>query len=247
MFLRYSRFSRAAPRLVVIAWAAAVLTACVPIQHAAAGGDHADEHGTPIGDRQVRSGGELVMGLSGDPDQLDPTTSSSSLTRNVLSSICEKLYDLDGSGQVVPQLATGLPTISGDGQTVTIPVRTGIAFADGTPFDANAVRTSLQRHLTMKGSQRKSEMGPIDSIEATDASHVVIHYKRPFAPITAALADRAGMIMSPVALTAPSWSSRGRAVRHLGTAIPERAVRRPAPAGGDRPRARARFPAGRLR
>jgi peptide/nickel transport system substrate-binding protein len=123
MFLRYSRFSRAAPRLVVIAWAAAVLTACVPIQHAAAGGDHADEHGTPIGDRQVRSGGELVMGLSGDPDQLDPTTSSSSLTRNVLSSICEKLYDLDGSGQVVPQLATGLPTISGDGQTVTIPVR----------------------------------------------------------------------------------------------------------------------------
>lgn len=186
----------------MIASVAAVLTACVPIQHASSGGAHSDDYGTAVGNRQVHSGGELVMGLSAEPDRLDPTTSSSLYTRYVMSTICEKLYDLNANGQIVPQLATDLPTISGDGRNVTIPVRTGIVFADGSPFDANAVRTSLQRHLTMKTSQRTSEMGPIESIEATDANHVVIHYKRPFAPITAALADRAGMIMSPVALTA---------------------------------------------
>ncbi len=117
-----------------------------------------------------------------------------------MSAICEKLYDLDQDGQIVPQLATALPTISADGRTVTIPVRTGIVFADGTPFDAEAVRASLQRHLSMTSSQRASEMGPIASIEAVGDSQVSIHYKRPFAPITAALADRAGMIMSPTAL-----------------------------------------------
>jgi peptide/nickel transport system substrate-binding protein len=180
--------------------AALLLTACVPVQHAAAGAPHVDDFGTAVGAQHVASGGTLVMGLSAEPDRLDPTTSSSLYTRYVMSTICEKLYDLNAAGDVVPQLATALPTISPDGLTVTIPVRTGIAFADGTPFDATAVQTSLQRHFSLKTSQRTSEMGSIKSIQASDASHVVIQYKRPFAPITAALADRAGMIMSPVAL-----------------------------------------------
>jgi peptide/nickel transport system substrate-binding protein len=64
------------------------------------------------------------------------------------------------------------------------------------------VATSLRRHLTLKGSQRKSEMGPITGVDVPDGQHVVLHYKTPFAPITAALADRAGMIMSPAALQA---------------------------------------------
>ncbi|WP_116109965.1 ABC transporter substrate-binding protein [Amycolatopsis ruanii] len=178
------------------------LTACVPVQHVASTAEHTDDYGTPVGAQAVQAGGELVMGLSSEPDRLDPTTSSSLYTRYVMSSICEKLYDLDASGQIVPQLATALPALSADGLTVTIPVRTGITFADGTPFDAAAVRTSLQRHLTLKGSQRASEMGPVQSVEAPDATHVVLTYKRPFAPITAALADRAGMILSPAALAA---------------------------------------------
>ncbi len=180
--------------------AAALLAGCVPVQPVAAPAPHADDVGTPVGTTPVREGGTLVMGLSAEPDKLDPTTSSSLYTRYVMSSICEKLYDLDATGAIVPQLASGPPTISDGGLTVTFGVRTGIRFADGTPFDAAAVRTSLQRHLTLKGSQRKSEMGPITSIDAPDAGHIVIRYKTPFAPITAALADRAGMIMSPAAL-----------------------------------------------
>jgi peptide/nickel transport system substrate-binding protein len=187
-------------RISVLGLVTAVLTACVPIQHAAGNVAHVDDFGGPVGTQRVQQGGELVMGLSAEPDRLDPTTSSSLYTRYVLSTICEKLYDINAGGDLVPQLATAMPTISPDGLTVTIPVRTGIVFADGTPFDAAAVRTSLQRHFSLKTSQRTSEMGPIKSIEAPDSSHVVIQYKTPFAPITAALADRAGMIMSPTAL-----------------------------------------------
>jgi peptide/nickel transport system substrate-binding protein len=176
------------------------LAGCVPVQPLAAAVTHHDDLGTPVGDRPVIEGGHLVMGLSSEPDRLDPTTSTSLYTRYVMTSICEKLYDLDATGGIVPQLATGVPTTSSDGLTVTFGVRTGVRFADGTPFDAAAVRTSLQRHLTFKGSARRSEMGPLTSIDAPDAEHVVLRFKQPFAPITAALADRAGMIMSPAAL-----------------------------------------------
>jgi peptide/nickel transport system substrate-binding protein len=176
------------------------LSACVPLQYPAARPTYHDDFGSPVGTRDVVDGGDLVMGLSSEPDRLDPTTSTSLYTRYVMSTICEKLYDLDASGEIVPQLATGLPAISADGLTVTIPVRTGITFADGTPFDANAVRTSLDRHLNLPESQRSSEMGPIESITAPDPEHVVLRYEQPFAPITAALADRAGMMLSPKAL-----------------------------------------------
>ncbi|MVU83135.1 ABC transporter substrate-binding protein [Nocardia sp. ET3-3] len=179
---------------------AVTLASCAASQTQDHSGAHADDFGTPVGSQSVKAGGDLVMGLSAEPDRLDPTTSSSLYTRYVMNSICEKLYDNDASGNLVPQLATALPTVSADGLTVTIPLRTGVKFADGTPFDAAAVQTSLQRHFSAKTSQRTSEMGPIASIDAQGASEVVVHYKQPFAPLTAALADRAGMIMSPTEL-----------------------------------------------
>ncbi|MFI6047281.1 ABC transporter substrate-binding protein [Nocardia sp. NPDC051321] len=187
-------------RMLVLGVTAVAIASCAPVQHPAGTATHTDDYGTPVGSQPVREGGDLVMGLSSEPDKLDPTTSSSLYTRYVMNSICEKLYDNDKSGNLVPQLATALPTVSEDGLTVTIPVRDGIKFADGAPFDAAAVQTSLQRHFSMKGSQRTSEMGQIAAIETADPTHVVIRYKKPFAPITAALADRAGMIMSPVEL-----------------------------------------------
>lgn len=179
---------------------ALALVSCAPLQYPAKNVSHTDDFGAAVGTRAVRQGGDLVMGLSNEPDKLDPTTSSSLYTRYVMSSICEKLYDNDAAGNIVPQLATALPTYSEDGLTVSIPVRTGIQFADGTPFDADAVRTSLMRHLTLKTSQRKSEMGPIDSIDTDGPGTVVVHFTKPFSPFAAALADRAGMILSPTAL-----------------------------------------------
>ena len=117
-----------------------------------------------------------------------------------MNTICEKLYDIDARGKIVPQLASALPELSDGGRTVTIPLRTGIEFADGTPFDAAAVKTTLHRDLTKDDSARAREMGPVTGIDRPGRRTVVLHYKTPFAPITASLADRAGMIMSPTAL-----------------------------------------------
>ena len=64
------------------------------------------------------------------------------------------------------------------------------------------MKSTFDRNLTLPGSGRKSELGPIASVDAPDARTVVVNLKQPFAPLTAALADRAGMIMSPTATAA---------------------------------------------
>jgi peptide/nickel transport system substrate-binding protein len=187
-------------RMAVAGLLAIALAACIPVQPVVPAPPRPDVPGVAFDGRPAREGGDLVMALSNEPDKLDPTTSSSLYTRYVMNAMCEKLYDIDAVGALVPQLAAAMPTVAPDGLTVTIPVRTGITFADGTPFDAAAVVTTLQRHLTMEGSTRRGELGPISGIEAPDPATVVIRYERPFAPLTASLADRAGMIMSPKAL-----------------------------------------------
>jgi peptide/nickel transport system substrate-binding protein len=182
---------------------ALAVTGCQAVQTAETSDETRDDVSTAsIGDKTIVEGGDLVMALSAEPDRLDPTTSSSLYTRYVMETMCQKLYDIDSDGQIVPMLATELPTVSDDELTVSFPVRTDAVFADGTPLDADAVVTTLQRGLDKEDSSRRSELGPITGITAVGDDTVEIDYSEPFAPLTAALADRAGMIMSPTALEA---------------------------------------------
>lgn len=181
---------------------ATAMSACQPIQPLPEAIERTDVTSSSLQEKDVVEGGGLVMALSAEPDRLDPTTSSSLYTRYVMQTMCQKLYDIDAEGKIVPQLATKLPEVSNNGLTVTIQVRDDAQFADGTKFNADAVRATLERGLTMKGSTRKSELGPISGVKALDETTVEIRYKKPFAPVTAALADRAGMILSPTAVAA---------------------------------------------
>jgi len=203
---RSSTLLRGALLVGVAVTASSMIAACSSVTPAGGGGGvvsaTADTFGAAAQAGDVKPGGKLVMALSAEPDQLDPTLSRSLYSRYVFSAMCEKLYDVDAQSHIVPQLATALPAVSDGGKTVTIPVRDGVKFADGTPFDAAAVKSTFERNLTLSGSGRKSELGPITSVDATDARTVVVHLKESFAPLTAALTDRAGMVMSPTATKA---------------------------------------------
>jgi peptide/nickel transport system substrate-binding protein len=193
--------SRRSATLLVAAVSGVALAACSSVGSSSSA---QQSGGNEVGGtaQSVKQGGTLDIALSAEPDRLDPTLARSLYSRYVFNAMCEKLYDLDQNVTIVPQLAASLPQTSPDGKTVTIKLRTGIKFADGTPFDAAAVKTSLERHLTAKESARVSDLGPMDSVEATDPTTVTIKLKAPFAPLTAALSDRAGMIMSPKQLKA---------------------------------------------
>jgi peptide/nickel transport system substrate-binding protein len=150
----------------------------------------------------LKTGGTLTIALESDPDALDPTLARTFVGRMVFLDMCEKLYDLNAKLQIVPQLAASLPTLSADKKTVTIKIRNGILFNDGTPLDAAAVKKSLDRDKTLPRSARASELSPVTSIDTSGSSTVILHLSDRYSPITAQLADRAGMIMSPKQLDA---------------------------------------------
>jgi peptide/nickel transport system substrate-binding protein len=140
----------------------------------------------------------LRIGLAEDPDVLDPTLARTYVGRIVFASLCDKLFDIDAKLNIVPQLALS-HDISEDGKTVLIKLRPGVKFHDGEVMDAEAVKASLERHMTMQGSFRKPELAALDKIEVVDPSTVRLLLRTPFAPLIAQLADRAGMIVSPKA------------------------------------------------
>jgi peptide/nickel transport system substrate-binding protein len=142
---------------------------------------------------------QLVVALNQDPDILDPTLSRTYVGRIIFSQMCEKLYEIDESLNIAPQLAAALPAISDGGKTVTIKLRSGVKFNDGTPFNAEAMKLSLDRHREMKGSNRRSELESVTAVEVVDPLTVRLRLKAPFSPLTAQLADRAGMPISPAA------------------------------------------------
>ena len=144
-------------RIVLIATVVIALTACSSISSKSSSQSSTDN-------RAAKNGGTLTVALSDEPDALDPTTARTLVGRSVFTSICEKLYDVDQKLQVVPQLAASLPQFSSDGLTVTIKLRSGVKFADGTTMDATAVKASLDRDMTLDGSARASELSSVDSV-----------------------------------------------------------------------------------
>jgi peptide/nickel transport system substrate-binding protein len=142
----------------------------------------------------------LVVALNQDPDILDPTLARTYVGRIIFSQMCEKLYEIDESLRIHPQLAADMPAIGDGGRTVTIKLRSGVKFNDGTRMDAESVRFSLDRHRTLKGSNRASELAPVEAVEVVDPLTVRLRLKAPFSPLLAQLTDRAGMPLSPTAV-----------------------------------------------
>ena len=138
----------------------------------------------------------LRIGLASDPDVLDPTLSRSVAARQVFAAMCDKLVDINERLEIVPQLATAWEWQDG-GRALLLTLRPGVKYQDGVAMDAAGVIAGLQRHLTTNGSTRRGEMGPVRGIEAVGDMQVRILLSEPFAPLLAALSDRAGMMVSP--------------------------------------------------
>ena len=140
----------------------------------------------------------LRIGLAEDPDILDPTLGRTYVGRIVFASLCDKLFDIDEKLNIVPQLALSQET-SADGKEVTIRLRPGVKFHDGEPFNAEAAKFSLDRHLTLPTSFRKPELAALDHVDVVDPLTIKLVLKTPFSPLIAQLTDRAGMMISPKA------------------------------------------------
>jgi peptide/nickel transport system substrate-binding protein len=140
----------------------------------------------------------LRIGLAEDPDILDPTMGRTYVGRIVFAAFCDKLFDIDEKLNIVPQLALSYST-SDDGKEMAIKLRPGVKFHDGEPFDAEAAKFSIERHMNFQGSFRKPELATVDRVDVVDPLTIKLVLKTPFSPLIAQLTDRAGMMVSPKA------------------------------------------------
>ena len=90
-------------------------------------------------------GGTLNYGLGFDLDgTMDPHVTDFDSTIRVTQNICEPLVWEPDPGHFVPALAESW-TISPDVKTYTFKLKKGVKFTDGTPFNAAAVKFTMDR------------------------------------------------------------------------------------------------------
>jgi peptide/nickel transport system substrate-binding protein len=140
----------------------------------------------------------LRIALNEDPDALDPASGVTFAGRVVFASLCDKIVDIDAKLHYLPQLATEW-SWSADNLTLTMKLRPNVAFHDGEPFNAEAVKYNIERYQVAAWSKRKTELKKVKSVEAIDALTVAFHLSEPSAPLGGVLSDRAGMMVSPKA------------------------------------------------
>lgn len=140
-------------------------------------------------------GGTANIAIVSDPPTLDWTYSTSTITHEVSWNIFEQLFALDKNYQIKPMLATGY-TMSTNGLTYTIPLRTNVKFQNGQAMTASDVVASITRWGEIS-SPGKLAAANIASVTASDPHTVVITMKKPYSPLISDLAspDQAAIII----------------------------------------------------
>jgi peptide/nickel transport system substrate-binding protein len=156
-----------------------------------------------IGGGRAQADGTLRYGLEFDPAVLDTAVNGSYTDRIVFTSMCDQLMDVDDKLNYVPVLATSWEWAP-DSLSLTVHLRHGVTFQDGTPFDAAAMQANLERYRTAPYSLRKTELQPISAIEVVDPFTLRIRLSRPYAPLLSLLANRDGVPLSPKILDKPT-------------------------------------------
>jgi ABC-type transport system substrate-binding protein len=147
-----------------------------------------------------RRGGQLVVADITDPKSLDPAFITDRTGSRAQRAIYDPLIDLDDNSTLIPGLAESWDT-SSDARSVTLHLRKGVKFHDGTPFDAQAVKVHFDRHMDpATKSLRTGELVGIASVDAVDAATVRFQLKAPNPQFLYLLIDWDAYIESPTAL-----------------------------------------------
>ncbi|MBC3191114.1 hypothetical protein H7X46_08560 [Pseudonocardia sp. C8] len=137
----------------------------------------------------------------------DPATAANQFVNAFLLPVYDRLFDIDAQGRVVPMLAES-SRLSDQGRTLTLTLRDGVVFHDGTTFDAAAVKANIERAKTTERSTLKPDLAVVESVETPDPRTAVLRLAAPSASLPALLADRAGMMVSPTAFGNPDLDLR---------------------------------------
>ncbi len=142
----------------------------------------------------------ISIGTTAKIRTLDPADAYENAAGMLLYNLGDRLYTYEsGTTTLQPQLATELPKISPDGVTYTIPLRSDVVYHDGTPFNAETMRFSLQRFMENGGSPSSLLSNIVESVQATGEYELTFKLKQPFAAFPDLLTFSGLVAISPSA------------------------------------------------
>jgi peptide/nickel transport system substrate-binding protein len=146
-----------------------------------------------------QSGGTLIIGRGSDSVTLSYYANAAP-DAEVIAHINETLFKLTPEGKIEPLLAES-HRLSADGKSLTINLRRGIQFHDGTPFDANAVKWNLDFFLDPNNRVGyRFLVSEVTAVNVIDSSTVQLVSGRPFVPLLAHLTHDFIAMHSPAAV-----------------------------------------------
>jgi peptide/nickel transport system substrate-binding protein len=94
-----------------------------------------------------------------------------------MTPVFETLLVQDASGNIQPSLATKW-SVSEDNTVLTLTLRDGVTFHNGKPFNANAVKASLELGKTAETSAVKPTLSEITSIDVIDDRTIALKFAK---------------------------------------------------------------------
>jgi len=155
------------------------------------------------------AGGTLKAALTGEPDTIDPATSTIYTGAQVYDNIFNKLIDLDASNKFYGQLATAWN--APDDTTWVFDLVDNATFHNGEKFGPDDVVYTFDRILDPKTASSYAPLyNAVAKVEATGPTQVTFHLKTPFGPFLSNLANN-GEIVNQAAIEAkdPSRNAVG--------------------------------------
>lgn len=217
---------------MVVVMALAV-TACGSSKDSDAGTTGTSGSSTPstAAPGDIDPAGQLVYGAPFTLSKtFDPHKAALGQDNEWLFPAYDRLVHQTPDGQPEPGLASAW-AYSGDGTTLTLTVRSGVTFHDGTVLDAAAVKTNIDRAKSLPDSGVKADLSTISEVRVVDPQTVDLVLTKPDAGLVLKLSDRAGAMISPTALGNDAALANGEAgagMYELVTYVPgDRAVFEP--------------------
>ncbi|MGH7964678.1 MAG: ABC transporter substrate-binding protein [Candidatus Binatia bacterium] len=178
------------------------VSAIAPLLTSRGGGAAAQSEGETQSE-EANSGGEIVVGLNLEPDNLDPAVTPFAVSHWVMMNIYDTLVWRANDGTFHPGLAERWEA-SEDGTVYTFELREGVNFHDGTPFNAEAVKFTFD-HIVDPESRSgfaASLLGPYDRTEVVDERTAMVYFREPYAPFLDSASQAFLAIVSPTAVQA---------------------------------------------
>jgi len=181
-----------------------VLLVAVLLAAAACGGGGSSGGGGGGSSDGKGPSGSIVIGTTESlQNSFDPAQAYDYLGSQIAFNAAETLVTYaPGATEPKPLLAAAMPDVSPDGLTYTFVLRAGVKFADGTPFNAGAVKFSLERARDFGAKDSEAAgflLSGIRNISTPSDDKVVISLSQPNSTFLSRLAYSVASIVSPAA------------------------------------------------